>query len=79
MGNAFGNYSTREAAEQAILADGFELRDSGLFAKRSMTGGNLIEPPVMLRFALVEVTACRVDGQWAADGQDYFYYQHHFI
>lgn len=78
MGNKFGNFANEQAAIEAIEADGFRLNARGLFTKKSMTGGNLIEAPRRCS-ALVEITSYRVDGRWAADGQDYRVFQHHFI
>lgn len=78
MGNKFGNFADYAAASSALIDDGFKLDARGFYAKASMTGGNLMERPRRCT-ALVEITSYRVDGQYAADGQDYQVYQHHFI
>lgn len=78
MGNKFGNFASYESAADAIMADGFKMNARGLFAKQSMTGGNLMEEPRKCT-ALVEITSYRVSGEYADDGKDYLVYQHHFI
>lgn len=78
MGNKFGNFASIEAAESALVAEGFAKNERGMFAKRSRTGGNLFEAPRRAT-ALVEITSYRVDGKYAADGADYSVFQHHFI
>lgn len=78
MGNKFGNFASAEAAEAAIVAEGFVKNARGVFAKASVSGGNLFEAPRRC-VALVEVSSYRVDGRYAADGQDYFVFQHHFL
>ena len=78
MGNKFGNFASVEAAETAIVAEGFAKNERGLFAKRGRTGGNMFEAPRRAT-ALVEITSYRVDGQYAADGREYYVFQHHFV
>jgi len=78
VGNKFGNYASAEAAEAALIAEGFTKNEHGLFSKRSRTGGNLFQAPRRAT-ALVEITPYRVDGAYAADGHDYFVFQHHFL
>ena len=78
MGNKFGNFASVEAAEAAIVAEGYAKNERGLFAKRGRTGGNLIAAPLRAT-SLVEITSYRVDGQYAADGRDYRVFQHHFV
>lgn len=78
MGNKFGNFATAQAAIADILADGFQPLPSGNFAKKCMSQGNLVEEPRAMT-AIVEISSYRVDGQYAADGKDYFVFQHHFL
>lgn len=78
MGNKFGNFATAEEAAADLIADGFKLNERGIYAKACRTGGNLIEAPRRC-MALVEITAYRVDGEYAADGKDYQVFQQHFI
>ena len=78
MGNKFGNFANEQAAIDAIVAEGFALSINGNYAKKSHTGGNLIEAPRRC-VALVEISSYRVDGQYAADGKDYHVFQHHFL
>ena len=78
MGNKFGNFASADAAAAELIAEGFARRPNGVFAKAGRSGGNLIEAPRGM-VALVEISSYRVDGQYAADGKDYFIFQHHFI
>lgn len=78
MGNKFGAFANEAEAEAAIVAEGFKKNAAGLFVKASMSGGNLFAAPRKMN-ALVEISKYRVDGQYAADGKDYFVYQHHFL
>lgn len=78
MGNKFGNFASANAAAAQLIAEGFTENGRGLFTKKSNTSGNLMEAPRAC-LALVEITSYRVDGKWAADGQDYHVFQHHFL
>ena len=79
MGNKFGNYATFDAAQDALIADGFQRAPAAAhYTKKSVTGGNLMEEPRAC-VAFVEITSYRVDGQYAPDGKDYRVYQHHFL
>ncbi len=65
MGNRFGNYPSQEAVEADLIAEGFKPRGNGIFAKREMSGGNLIEAPRPM-VALAKACFCRVDPKWNA-------------
>lgn len=78
MGNKFGNFASAAEAAADLEADGFALNERGLYAKRSMTGGNLWSEPRACT-ALVEITSYRVDGAYASDGEECRVYQQHFL
>ena len=67
-------YETEQAAVDALIADGFVARSSGVYVKRSKTGGNLMQAPRSC-VAVCQVVRNKVDPKWAAqsfDTRDYF-------
>lgn len=73
------SYPTEQAAIESLVSDGFKVTESGYFAKRCTTQGNLIEAPRSC-VALCSVVCHRVDPKWAAEGfdtSDYFTIKFH--
>lgn len=62
-------YWTEQAAIDSLTEEGFKATETGFYAKKSMTGGSLMEAPRPCT-ALCEVVHNRVDPKWAAEGFD---------